>query len=603
MSSRVEQEPFTDVHTFARPQDVRTSHVSLDWTIDFERKAIAGTATLTLSAPVKAGRLILDTRGLAVEAAELILPAGPRPVAFRFGTVDANLGTPLIVDVTAETTAVRIRYRTGDGASGLQWLAPEQTASKTGPYLFSQAQAINARSFIPCQDSPGLRITYDAVVRVPVGTTVVMSAENRSRSDEPGVFRFAMPIPIPPYLIAVAAGNLKFLSIGDRTGVWSEPQVVASAASEFADLEKMLEAVESMFGAYRWHRYDVLVLPPSFPFGGMENPMMTFATPTLLAGDRSLVNVIAHELAHSWSGNLVTNATWRDFWLNEGFTVYLERRIVERVYGTRTATQESILGKSSLQSTFEELKGQPKDTRLYIDLEGRDPDDGMTDVAYEKGALFLTMLERTVGRERFDAFLRSWFDEHAFQSVTTPQFERFLTERLFGGDAAAMASIRVREWLYDELLPPNVPAFDEGVFAAPATAAADFIAGRRAAAELDTKAWNTAEWLHFLEKLPETLDASRLAELDRALGFTSRGNAEVAASWLQCAIRARYEAAYPRLEEFLISIGRRKFLKPLYTELVKTPDGLAMARRIYSKARPGYHPISQQTVDKLLGLP
>jgi hypothetical protein len=385
--------------------------------------------------------------------------------------------------------------------------------------------------------------------------------------------------------------------------VWAEPGVVERAAFEFADLEKMLETIESGFGAYRWDRYDVLVLPPSFPFGGMENPMMTFATPTLLAGDRSLVNVIAHELAHSWSGNLVTNATWRDFWLNEGFTVYLEGRIIESLYGRKVGVQQQILGKSDLLGALEEFEKTPGETKLYIDLAGRDPDDGMTSVPYQKGSLFLEMLERAVGRDRFDAFLRAWFDEHAFQPVTTPQFERFLRERLFEGDLDEMRRLRVSEWLYDAGLPGNAPAYDESVFEAPAKAAADWAAGTRAAKDLGAGEWTTDEWLHFLQRLPDALSAPRLAELDGAWKLTQNRNAEIAAAWLAIAIGAGYEPAYPRLEEFLTTVGRRKFLKPLYSELAKTPEGLERARAIYARARPGYHAIATQTLDKILGQP
>jgi hypothetical protein len=401
-------------------------------------------------------------------------------------------------------------------------------------------------------------------------------------------------------LIAIAVGMLEFRQIGPRTGVWSEPEVVARAADEFADLERMLEAIEAMFGAYRWGRYDVLVLPPSFPFGGMENPLMTFATPTLLAGDRSLVNVIAHELAHSWSGNLVTNATWSDFWLNEGFTVYLERRILERLYGEPLAVQDSILGRSELTRELAEFESKPGDTRLHIDLTGRDPDEGMTSVPYEKGALFLLMLERALGRDRFDVFLRAWFDEHAFQPVTTGQFERLLRERLLEGNPELARRLRIEEWLYGEGLPSNAPVLDAGVFAGPTLAAAAFLAHTRNAGELGSGDWTTNEWLHFLGLLPEGLDVERLSELDGAWHLTERGNTEIAAAWLECAVRAGYEPAYPRLESFLTSIGRRKYLKPLFTALARTSDGKRRAREIYSKSRAGYHPIAQGTIDEIL---
>jgi leukotriene A-4 hydrolase/aminopeptidase len=593
-----------DVHSYARPAEARTTDLSLGWLIDFEKRRISGVALFLIERAEGAREIVLDTRDLAIDRVTGFLPGSPArsvELAHRLGPKDPVLGAPLHVELPESVDTIEIAYRTSPSATGLQWLAPAQTATGTHPYLFSQAQAIHARSFIPCQDSPGIRVRWQAAVRVPEGMTAVMSGRRKEMPGGP--LAFDMPHPVPPYLIAIAAGNLAFEPIGPRTGVWSEPGVVERAASEFADLEKMLEAIESTFGAYRWERYDVLVLPPSFPFGGMENPMMTFATPTLLAGDRSLVNVIAHELSHSWSGNLVTNATWRDFWLNEGFTVYLEGRIIERLYGGKVATQQQILGRNDLLSAFEEFKAAPGETRLYIDLEGRDPDDGMTSVPYQKGSLFLEMLERAVGRENFDPFLKAWFDEHAFQPVTTPQFERFLRDRLFEADPGAMEKLKIAEWLYEPGLPGNAPTYDETVFEGPAKAAAEFAAGARPAKELGAAAWTTDEWLHFLERLADGLANDKLAALDAAWKLTANQNAEIAAAWLRIAIAARYEAAYPRLERFLSSVGRRKFLKPLYSELAKTPEGLARARAIYAKARPTYHAIATQTLDRILGGP
>ena len=584
-----------DVHSLARPLEARTTHIELDWDVDFDLRQIRGSARLELALAKGAKRCVLDTRDLAIES---VKDVGGRALEYQLGPRDPVFGSALTVELPAGVDEIVVRYHTTEAGSGLQWLDPKQTAGGRAPYLFSQAQAIHARTMLPCQDSPGVRVTYSATVRVANGLVAVMSAENRSRAGERGVFRFEMQRAIPPYLIAIAVGDLAFRPIGARTGVWAEPSVVDSAAREFEDLESMVDAIESMFGPYRWGRYDVLVLPPSFPFGGMENPCMTFATPTLLAGDKSLVNVIAHELAHSWSGNLVTNATWRDFWLNEGFTVYLERRILERLYGEGCATQDALLGRGDLAQTLAELPAA--DTRLFLELDGRDPDDGLTDIAYEKGCLFLISLERAVGRERFDPFLRAWFDEHAFQPVTTGQFERFVRARLCNADAAQVQALNLDDWINGQGLRSDAPNFDPSVFAQQTAAASAFLSGVKSAAQLDTIDWNTAEWLHFLELLPANTTTAQLADLDGVYALTARTNAEIAATWLEISVRADYAVAYPRLEQFLISIGRRKFLKPLYTALSKTPAGLERANEIYAKARPGYHPIAQGTVDKLL---
>ena len=480
----------------------------------------------------------------------------------------------------------------------MQWLDPARTAGKHHPFLFTQSQAIQGRTWIPTQDSPGVRVTYDATIRVPEGLTAVMSAERSPDPVDPTVTRFRMSRPIPSYLIALAVGDLAFKPLGSRTGVWAEPSVVEKAAFEFADTEKMVEATEKHFGPYRWGRYDLLVLPPSFPFGGMENPRLTFATPTVLAGDRSLVALVAHELAHSWSGNLVTNATWRDFWLNEGFTSYLERRIVEDVYGPERAGIEAVLGIQELRDDLARLPSS--DQMLHINLAGRDPDDGMTQVPYEKGALFLSELERAFGRDRFDAFLLDYFDRHAFESITTADFLGDLKAKLFPIDPAAASKIDLDEWV-------EAPGLKAG-FVEPTSRrldavdkdAADWSSGKAAAGQLSTAKWSTQEWLRFLRGLPATIPVAKMAELDNALGLTGRENAEIAAQWLMMAVRSGYHAADERLESFLTSIGRRKFLIPIYRELIKTPEGLEKARAIYAKARPFYHPIAVDSVDELL---
>ncbi|MFO0845645.1 MAG: M1 family metallopeptidase [Gemmataceae bacterium] len=590
-----------DVHSYARPEHVRVRHVDLDLTVDFDRQRLHGHATLTVERTSKDEKqpLVLDSRQLQIDKVE-ISTDGKRFEAARVevGKEDEVLGSPVTVVLPPAAKTVRVHYATGPRASGLQWLGREMTAGKKRPFLFTQSQAIHARSWIPLQDSPGVRLTYRARVRTPKGLLAVMSATNDPRDPRNGEHRFEMTQPVPPYLIALAVGDLEYKEIGKRTGVYAEPTVLKKAAEEFADLERMVEAVEGLYGPYRWGRYDVLVLPPSFPFGGMENPRLTFLSPTILAGDRSLVSLLAHELAHSWSGNLVSNATWGDFWLNEGFTVYLERRIVEKVYGARRAEMEAVLGRRSLEREMADLK--VSDQVLHIDLRGRDPDDGVTDVPYEKGALFLKHLEVTFGREQFDRFLKGYFDHFAFRSITTADFAAYLEEHLLKADPKLRARVPVEEWLYKPGLPGTSPSSRAKAFEEVEKQAKAWADGKAEAKDLRTADWSTQEWLHFLNALPEKLTPARMKELDSAMGFTARTNAEVLFQWLLLAVRNNYEPAFPRLEEFLTSQGRRKFLKPLYEELVKTPQGKERARHIYAKARPTYHPIAVTTIDALL---
>ncbi|HMP16034.1 MAG TPA: M1 family metallopeptidase, partial [Gemmatales bacterium] len=440
--------------------------------------------------------------------------------------------------------------------------------------------------------------SYTARIETPPAQQAVMSARKEDASSA-GLHAFVMDQPIPSYLLALAVGELQFQRLGKRTGIWAEPSVVPRAAREFEDMELMLEAVESLYGPYRWERYDVLILPPSFPFGGMENPRMTFATPTVLAGDKSLVSLIAHEMAHSWSGNLVTNATWRDFWLNEGFTVYLERRILEKVYGPARAQMEAMIGRKLLEKSLKTMK--PEEQVLHINLDGLDPDENLTDIPYEKGFLFLLHLEHLAGRERFDSFLQGWFQQHAFRSVTTSDFVKYLREELLNKDATLAEAFPLEEWISQPGLPKGVPAtVSPALEIAEAKAKAWALSRTVPLRRLGAEDWSTQEWLFFLRALPENLRASKLQELDETYHLTEIGNNEVLCQWLEIAIRADYAPAYPRVESFLTSVGRRIYVKPLYEALLKTPAGRERAKAIYAKARPGYHPITTATLDELM---
>ena len=583
-----------DTHSYANVDEVRVTHLELDVTVLFDEKQLRAAAMLSFERVREdANTLVLDTRDLNITAVESWSALGGFDRAsYSLGATDPILGTSLTVVLPVEATRIRVTYETSPHASGLQWLSPEQTAGGEHPFMFTQSQAIHARSWIPLQDTPAVRMTYGARVKVPEGLRAVMSAGNDPEVVLDGNYRLDMAQPIPSYLVALAVGDLAFRPLSDRAGVFAEPSVVDAAAAEFEDTPSMIEATERLYGPYRWERYDLLVLPPSFPFGGMENPRLTFATPTILAGDKSLVALVAHELAHSWSGNLVTNATWRDFWLNEGFTVYIERRIIEELYGPGREEMEAVLGVQAMDADLNRL--DPRDQALHADLDGRDPDEGMTQIAYEKGALFLRHLEEAVGRDAFDDFLRGYFDHFAFQSITTADFESYLAEHL------AVDAVPVSEWIYEPGLPASARRPASDVFDRLEGQASRWIGGEIAATDLDTAEWTTFEWLHFLGVLPEEVSLGRLGELDRAYELTESGNAEIAHQWLLIAIRNSYRPADSRLERYLVEIGRRKLILPLYAALAETPAGLSRARAIYNRARPGYHPISSDSIDAVL---
>jgi len=593
-----------DSKSYADPLSFVTRSFDLDLDVDFGSSQLRGSATLELERVDPSARdLVLDTRDLQIDSVSTA-PAGSddfRKVRFVLDRRDDELGSALRIVMPRNAVRVRIAYATSPQASGLQWLQPSQTAGKQSPFLFSQAQALHARSMAPLQDTPRIRATYTATLRVPDGLVAVMAAEaDAANRRGQTTFRFRMPQPIPSYLLALAVGDLDFRVIGPRTGVWAEPSKVDAAAKEFEDAEAMLAKTEALYGPYRWGRYDVLMLPPSFPYGGMENPRLTFMTPTVIAGDKSLVGVLAHELAHSWSGNLVTNATWRDGWLNEGFTTYFERRIMEAVYGEERARLEWGVGQQDLRGALAELKpDEAWQGALAPDLSLHKGQDGSA-VAYEKGALFLYQLERRFGRSQLDAFLQGWFDRHAFTSVTTPQFVAELQDGLMRQYPGRIDAAFLARWIDDAGLPADAELVQSDTLARVDVQRMRWEQGSLATDALQTSGWTVQEWLHFLNRASRPQPVARLQEMDRRYQFTVSSNAEIAHAWFRLALASGYPGLEPALQSYLVGIGRLKLIEPLYEDLLQSPSGSEFARRVYAQARPGYHVIAQIRLDRLL---
>ena len=637
------------------------------------------------------------------------------------GTADSLLfGKPLEIEVPRSQSKIVIHYKTRPSAGALQWLSPAQTYDQTHPFLFSQSQAILARTWIPLQDKPSVRFTYSAEVKVVCaaagGATVDANGHHTSREDCMGVedpdinptdfnvvmsavklgnpegdlllnnkiHRFEQKKPIPSYLMAIAVGSFGYKSLGKNTGVYAEHKLLDKAVWEFADLQKMVDAASDMFGEYAWGDYNVLVLPPSFPFGGMENPVVTFATPTIIAGDRSLVSLLAHELAHSWSGNLVTNRTWDDFWLNEGFTVYVESRIMERLYGADYADMLRVLGKGELDKTLGwMMKESPDDSHLRLHLGDRDPDEGLTDIAYEKGRFFLMMLEQGYDRQAFDVFLNRYFKQHGFGTVTTDMFladlrkfheqdwikgkwslpkgqggkkdtcspthkdflvdwrmttHRFPVAGFTGTSTWTWDSLepRVLGWIDGKSLPAlgvgGFPHVESGELQRVEQQVSNFLVSGEPlhrgysvpcdASVIDTTGFTTHHWLHLLRQLhtradgsPGRLSREEMAGLDARFGFTQTQNAEIACDWFVLAIQSDYRPAYQAMHDFLLKVGRRKFLMPIYEALLAQyvvrdgkyepafAQGKEMATEIFLQAEPGYHSVAARSLRELLGLP
>jgi len=584
-----------DVHTLSNAAYIEMQHLDLDIAVSMDKKQITGSALWRINNKCKVNELVLDTYDLTIDN---VLVDG-KPVTFKMDSPIKFLGSALHIPIDAKSKLVKITYKTGTDARALQWLGAEQTHDKKSPFLYTQSESIYARSWIPCADGPGIRFSYSARVQVPSGLMALMSAENQYEKNDSGIYHFQMTIPIPAYLMALAVGDITFRSIDQRTGVFAEPGMIDKARWEFEDVGKMVSNAEQLYGPYRWGRYDVIVLPSGFPIGGMENPRLTFCTPTIIAGDRSLVSLIAHELAHSWSGNLVTNATWDDFWLNEGFTDYFERRIVEQMLGSSYSDMLWELGYQDLVDNVKSLGDKSKDTWLKLDLKGRDPDDGLTDIPYEKGSHFLKLIEISAGRDRFDRFLKKYFDDHAFKTITTEAFLTYLDTALIKEDTALRRKLHIHEWVYEPGIPADCPRAGLERFSK-VDGERDKFLNDVPPLQLTTMNWTTHEWLYFLRGMPPALSVNQLRQLDMAFNFSNSGNSEIADLWFIMAVRGNYSFAYPMMDTFLSSVGRRKFLEPLYGEMMKTPKGEEMARQLYSNYRKNYHPLAQESLDRMV---
>ncbi|MBL4862583.1 MAG: aminopeptidase [Crocinitomicaceae bacterium] len=542
MTSEYEDATQLDAHTYANVHQIRTVHLHLDLDVNFKNNTIYGIARHEMSSH-HVDTAIFDIKELEIKKVTLG-EKNETPTDYVIGEYDELLGQALKVKIDHNTKYINIYYQTTDKTEALDWLKPELTAGKKHPYMYTQGQAILTRSWIPLQDTPMNRITYSADVKVPNDLMALMSASNPTEKNVEGLYRFEMKQKIPAYLIALAVGDMKYSSFGDNCGVYTEPELAEACAYEFVDLPKMIETAEEMYGKYRWDQYDIVVLPYSFPFGGMENPRLTFANPTIIAGDRSLVSVVAHELAHSWSGNLVTNATWNDFWLNEGFTVYFENRIMEKIYGKETADILAVIEFQDLENALKDIENgdHPEDTQLKLQLDHRNPDEGMTDIAYVKGAFFLRTLEKEVGRKKFDTFLTNYFDKHAFETITTEDFITYLNKELLLPNTV---DFNTEEWIYKPGMPDNcihvksdrlerMKQLAQRVNNGEAIFTGTFSNVKRSD-------YITQQWQAFIRALDDTLSIDKMKRIDDQLQFASESNPALKSDWFFKAVKTGYK--------------------------------------------------------------
>lgn len=603
-----------DPNSFSNSGDVCVTHLHLTWNIDFDKKIIDGKVNLkVLRKGHCAKKLVLDTSELNIS----YVKDGTNGYKLDYKLYGAvpNFGSKLEINLPSspdEMFDVVIGYKTSPKASALQWLEPEQTAGKKFPYMFSQCQAIHCRSIIPCQDSPASKVTYSAEVTVPEELTVLMSAVRQVKQEKPGSdirkYRFEQKVPIPTYLIAIAVGHLESRRIGPRSHVWCEKEFINQSAEEFSETEKMLSTAEGLCGKYVWEVYDLLVLPPSFPYGGMENPCLTFVTPTLLAGDKSLADVIAHEIAHSWTGNLITNRNFEHFWLNEGFTMFVERKILGRMYGSDARLFSACRGLKDLNDTIKTLGVTNPLTQLVVDLKNVSPDDAFSTVPYEKGHTFLYYLEELVGGpDNFDPFLKAYLEEFQYKSIDTADFRKYFYE-YFGSDPKYV-EIDWDTWLFSPGMPPVIPNYkspleDDCIQLKNKWVTWNEHDAEKTFSKSDIEKLISPQIQEFLSLLllEKPLSITKLQAMEKVYEFNSNKNSEVRFRWLRLCIKGEWSDQIPLVLKFVTEQGRMKFVRPLYRDLAAWKVAKSKAIETFKAQKSKMMYVAAYVVAKDLGL-
>jgi aminopeptidase N len=584
--------PILDPYSLSDPSQGKIVDIAIQMAVDFSARRIHCNARYALDRAVR-GAFFLDTKDIDIEK----LQADGKEIPWEMENTGDILGQRLIINDLGGAEHFSITYAPSKEARALQWLTPQQTAGGTHPFLYTQCQQINARSILPCQDTPSVRFTYRAEIQIPDPLVAVMAAapEEVQVEQSQRTYSFHMPQAIPSYLFAFAIGDLTHKEISHRCRVYAEPEMVEAAAWEYAETEAQLSRAEEILGPYLWDRYDLLVMPPAFPYGGMENPRLTFVSPSNIVGDRSETDLIAHELAHSWTGNLITNATWGDFWLNEGWTTYAERRISEKLRGRDYVQLTNVIGYRRLLRSLD-LIGKDSDlSRLKVPQESSDPEISGSWVPYYKGCFFLMSVEEAVGREAFDPFIRKYVNTFQFQSLTTETFLEFMSEEL----PDAPSEVSIEDWVYDPGYPAEAPIFQSALYDEVKSAVSLVQDGHRPAKK-DIDNWLPEQRYLFLQMLPRELSAETCRHLDDLFDFQSSPSYLIRTTFYASALRSGWEEVLPAAEEILGEVGRILLLTPIFYALAETDWSREIARPLFERLRPRYHPICQAAIERLL---
>uniref|UniRef100_A0A3P8Z2K2 Aminopeptidase B n=1 Tax=Esox lucius TaxID=8010 RepID=A0A3P8Z2K2_ESOLU len=612
-----------DVSTSSSFRQFKIKHFHLDLSLDFEQRTLRGTETLQLKCIQDSQtELLMDIHpSLSIQDVSFCgTEEDSGSVKVEFLTRNfTSYGTTLVVKCPSpckieEDIQVVIQFVASDGP-GVCWLKPEQTAGKAKPYVFTQGQAVLNRSFFPCFDTPAVKSTYSASVKVPDGFTAVMSASKGEHRKADNTFLFTMEQPIPSYLVALAVGDLVSAEVGPRTRVWTEPCLLQAATEEYDGvIEEFLAVGEKLFGPYVWGRYDVLFMPPSFPFGGMENPCLTFVTPCLLAGDRSLADVIVHEICHSWFGNLVTNANWGDFWLNEGFTMYAQRRVCTEIYGEAYASLEAATGRALLRQHMDNTGEDHPLNKLRVKIKpGVDPDDTYNETPYEKGFCFVSYLAHLAGEQsRFDAFLKAYIDKFKFRSIMAEDALEFYLEYfpdLKKKDVHKIEGLEFDTWLNVSGWPPYLPDLSAGQsLMKPAEQLSELWGAEgldmTSIRKINIQAWKTYQTAYFLEKIIEKSPLPR-GNIEKLEGeyphIVKSNNAELRLRWAQIIAKNQHQPGYQHVRNFLSCQGKQKYTLPVYRALWNgSEETRALATEIFNATSHQLHINVCKNVKKII---
>jgi len=564
--------------------------------IDFRIRADFSTCTLDIEAtyqmqePIR-GSLYLDTFKLNIKDAHV----NSQALAWEFDDNDEILGERLHLKDLDGAESFTLAFQTSPESRALQWIDASKTAGGKHPFLFSQCQSTHARSIFPCQDTPSVRFTYSAEVEVPKGLRAVMAAEQVEASEGSGKFIFKMPQPIPSYLFAIGVANLVFHEFGPRTGMYAEPEIIEAAAWEFAENEIKVTEAEKLLGPYMWGRYDLLVLPPSFPYGGMENPRLTFLTPTSILGTRGQTSLITHELAHAWTGNLITNASWQDFWLNEGWTTYAETRITEVLEGKDSHDLHDAYNEKGLITLMEHMGMDSPHTCLKLPGDEKDADSFATTVAYYKGCFFLKECEHAVGRERFDSFIQKYMKRFQFQSLTTEGFLEFLKEEL----PVVYEKVDVHKWIYEPGLPERKNRPQSRLYEEVEKTLSDYEQGKRPARE-KVADWHRYQIMSFLQGLPKKIPVDDCKYFEDILELEKANDGAFFSSFYPICIISGYQEAMPGIEQFMGKVGRMLYVLPIMRAMIETDWSKGLARPLFERVRERHHQITIKAMDGLL---